>query len=309
MNCFECGDADHLVKDCPQKKNNNSSKWNKDRKKKAMVASWSDSDSSSESDSEEEQANLCLMAGQDDHIEVTVRNIMSSPSEVISDVLKEMFRNEESYLAEIKRLKNQVLEQTKEKIELSFKNKELEISQTKSDRDVKALTTDFKALNSQVKKVVFENDLITDQYTALKCEFDVLLEQKNKISEELVICKKNWAKYANSEKTFNLILESHSANRHGIGFNLTVSKSTSTKFVKAKNKPVPTCFHYNRTGHVKWTYPFRRTEPHILRNSFPYRLKGQIRQIWVKKGVRPPNMVDSEYESKFSTWSESWIRH
>ena len=88
MNCFECGDADHLVKDCPQKKNKNSSKWNKDRKKKAMVASWSDSDSSSESESEEEHANLCLMAGQDDHIEVTVRNIISSPSEVISDVLK-----------------------------------------------------------------------------------------------------------------------------------------------------------------------------------------------------------------------------
>ena len=42
MNCFECGDANHLVKDCPQKKNKNSSKWNKDRRKKAMIASWSD---------------------------------------------------------------------------------------------------------------------------------------------------------------------------------------------------------------------------------------------------------------------------
>ena len=203
-------------------------------------------------------------------------------------------------------MRNQVLEQTKEIDELSFKNKDLEISQTKSDRDVKALTTDFKALNSQVKKVVFENDLITDQYTSLKNDFDSLLEQKNKVSEELAICKKNWARYANSEKTFNLILESHSSKRHGIGFNPTFAKKSSTKFVKAKS--APTCFHCNHVGHVKWTCPFRRTEPHILRNSFPYQLKGQIRQIWVKKGVRPPNMVDTEYSSKFDTWSKSNMR-
>ena len=51
-----------------------------------MIASCSDSDSSSESESEEEQANLCLTAEQEDPIEVTVRTILSSRIEVISDV-------------------------------------------------------------------------------------------------------------------------------------------------------------------------------------------------------------------------------
>ena len=32
MNFFECGGADHLVRDCPQKKNKQSSKWNRDKK-------------------------------------------------------------------------------------------------------------------------------------------------------------------------------------------------------------------------------------------------------------------------------------
>jgi hypothetical protein len=77
MNCFECGDADHLVRDCPQKKNKQQySRRDRDKRKKAMIASWSDSDSSDESDSEEEQANLCLMAEQDSsdkHIEVVLK--------------------------------------------------------------------------------------------------------------------------------------------------------------------------------------------------------------------------------------------
>ena len=51
-------------------------------------------------------------------------------------------------------MKNQVLEQTKENFELICKNKELEISQTKSDKDLKALETNFKALKTQVTKVI-----------------------------------------------------------------------------------------------------------------------------------------------------------
>ena len=37
-----------------------------------------------------------------------------------------------------------------------------------------------------------------------------------------------------------------------------------------------------------------------MRNTFPYQLRGQIKHIWVRKGVRPPNMVNPEYESKYS---------
>ena len=162
-----------------------------------MIASWSDSDSS-ELESEEEQANLCLAAEQEDPIEVTVRNVLSSPIEVISEVLKEMFKNEECYLSEIKLLKNQVLEQTKENFDLIFKSKELEISQTKSDKDLKALTDNFKALKSQVKNVVPENSLLQDEFVSLKHQYGELEKQKIQVCEKLEISKRNWERYSKS---------------------------------------------------------------------------------------------------------------
>ena len=55
MNCFECGDTDHLIRDCPQKKKNkySSKKDNNYKKKKDMVATtWSESEDTSDSESD-----------------------------------------------------------------------------------------------------------------------------------------------------------------------------------------------------------------------------------------------------------------
>ena len=76
LTCFECGETDYLVKDCPQKKRTNFKK--NDRKKKAMVASWSDSESSNESEDEKEQANLCLMADHEEDSNLYVDNMVST---------------------------------------------------------------------------------------------------------------------------------------------------------------------------------------------------------------------------------------
>ena len=57
MNCFECGDADHLIRDCPHKKKNkySSKKDNGYKKKKAMVATtWSELEDSSDSEFDSE---------------------------------------------------------------------------------------------------------------------------------------------------------------------------------------------------------------------------------------------------------------
>ena len=43
-----------------------------------------------------------------------------------------------------------------------------------------------------------------------------------------------------------------------------------------------------------WTVLFLRT--------FPIELSEKIKQIWVPKGTRPPNMVYPEYGPKFVTW-------
>ena len=99
MSCFECGQTDHLVKDCPQKTKSQSKKGDK-WKKKAMVATWSDSDS----DSDDEKANICLMASEeeshDEKLEATVRELMASPKEVLSEFLSNMIANEEKLIAQ-----------------------------------------------------------------------------------------------------------------------------------------------------------------------------------------------------------------
>ena len=113
-----------------------------------------------------------------------------------------MFKNEECYLSEIKLLKNQVLEQTKENFDLICKNKELQISQAKTDKDLKVLTDSFKALKSQVKHVVSENLLLQNQSASVKHQYGELEKQKNEMSEKLEVSKRNWERYSKSEKNF-----------------------------------------------------------------------------------------------------------
>ena len=47
--CFACGSTEHLVKECPKKKRES---YKKNKKKQAMVATWSDSEGSTKSESD-----------------------------------------------------------------------------------------------------------------------------------------------------------------------------------------------------------------------------------------------------------------
>ena len=60
--CYECKKSEHFRSECPQLK-----KIFKKYKKNTMVATWSDSDdSSSEEEEAHEQANLCLIAHENE---------------------------------------------------------------------------------------------------------------------------------------------------------------------------------------------------------------------------------------------------
>ena len=98
-----------------------------------------------------------------------------------------------------------------------------------------------------------------------------------------------------------------SLNKNGIGYNPKFPMKNQTIFVKAGSRRTPKCFYCGKLGHVKVTCPYRRRDPHIIKNNFPYQLKGQIKQIWVPKGVRPPNMVEPEYGLKYATWTNGWM--
>ena len=95
-----------------------------------------------------------------------------------------------------------------------------------------------------------------------------------------------------------------SLNKHGLGYNKKFSKTNVTTFVKAKKHwHTPTCFYCCKKGHTKITCPYKRRDPQIIKNTYPVNLRDQVKHIWIVKGTRPPNLVHSEYDSKFIAWS------
>ena len=90
-----------------------------------------------------------------------------------------------------------------------------------------------------------------------------------------------------------------------IGYNnATHNYKSKTTFGKSayKHRRLPTCFFCCKEGHLMFACPYRRKDNYIIKNSFLFELREQIKQIWVPKGTRPPNMVYLEYGPKFVTW-------
>ena len=211
-----------------------------------------------------------------------------------------MFLNEECYRNEIDSLKEKVHELAKENHNLLSQIQTLEVAKADDDSNFKALDSKFKALKLQVKEVVSYNSELSDRYDGLETT-------NSDLTKKLQDSKTILAKFAGSEQSLNLMLGScfKSTHRNGIGYNPKFPRKSQTTFVKSGSRHSPKCFYCGKFGHVKFTCPFRRKDPQIVRNSFPYALKGQVRQVWIQKGVRPYNMADLEYESKFYTWSNS----
>ena len=85
--------------------------------------------------------------------------------------------------------------------------------------------------------------------------------------------------------------------KRGIGYNnITHNYKSKTTFVKNayKHRRTPTCSYCCKEGHIKFACPYRRKENHIIKNYFPLESHGKIKQIWVPKGTRPPNMAYPE---------------
>ena len=310
LTCYECGEVDHLIKDCPQKKRSKRF-GDKDKRKKAMIASWSDSDSSSESESENEQANLCFMANHEEEdsnecLEATVRNLMSSSHEVLSKFLMNMIIDEENYISKIASLHKRLDEEEKKSSSLKTA---LENSQSTFDGNIKVLESRNQTLEIQFKGLESKHSALKDNLVSLDRLNNELEKQNIMLTEKNKELKDNLVRFTSSTQKLDIMLgESQSSlKKSGIGYNPNFPKKANTTFVKSRGRRLPICHHCGKSGHVKVTCPYRRRDPHIVRNNFPYQLKGQIKQIWVRKGVRPPNMIDPEYESKYATWSNGWI--
>src|SRR3954463_6149105 len=82
--CYECNEPGHFKNECPKLQKENLKK--KFHKKKVLMATWDDSESEADSDFEGEQANVALMATEDDGSESTSQ---SDSEEVFSELSRE----------------------------------------------------------------------------------------------------------------------------------------------------------------------------------------------------------------------------
>ena len=101
-----------------------------------------------------------------------------------------------------------------------------------------------------------------------------------------------------------LTRQKESNDKRGIGYNNAIHNYKSQiTFVKSAYKhSLSTCSYCCKDGHLTFAYPYKRKDNYIIKNTFPYELGKQIKQIWVPKGTRPPNIVYPEYAPKFVTW-------
>ncbi|GMI79777.1 hypothetical protein HRI_001647000 [Hibiscus trionum] len=95
ITCFECGQPGHIRSECPQLKKKG---FEKKKKLKAKLATWSDEESSE--DDEQEVANLCLMALEEDSSLVTSNSSTLDYSyEELNDAYDELQEGEHCYKA------------------------------------------------------------------------------------------------------------------------------------------------------------------------------------------------------------------
>ena len=148
---------------------------------------------------------------------------------------------------------------------------------------------------SQIKKLIDLQNKNDD----LKSDLKTLRHESEK-------CLQSLTKLNDSEFKFIKMLKRQkgSNDKHGIGYNnATHNYKSQTTFVKSayKHRRLP-IFSFCCKEHFKFACPYKRKDNYIIKNTIPFELCEQIKQIWVPKGTRPPNMVYPEYGPKFVTW-------
>ncbi|GAV72942.1 zf-CCHC domain-containing protein/UBN2 domain-containing protein, partial [Cephalotus follicularis] len=165
LTCYECKKAGHFKSECPSLKNKEQFK----KKKKAMIATWSDIDpSSSDEESDGEVANIALMEIEEEEDEVNFS----------FDELQEAYEN---LFNEYKNV--------------CFKNKSLK-------KDICSISKEIETLKNENSNYINEIKILK---VSLKLSNDFKEENEN-LKLEIDALKKTFSKFSNScDKLDNLL--------------------------------------------------------------------------------------------------------
>ena len=324
IKCFGCGSKDHLIRDCPQPKEDEKSKYkgkeqnkyykpsfSKEDVRKAMMAAWGNSDSEDEGEGEsvEETANLCLMAKADDEA-----RLKELESEVWYDYRQLKHLNKGNLMNIILELQDDCKELNRSKFQT---DKALNIYKEHSEW-VDNMKTDIQTrffdlydrnvfLKEQVEKLKHDNILLNVELAQLKLGIDTpdsevpiasqlpnfeklksdLEEVKIKnqtLEEELVRARRGKEVINNGIPSW--IANIHNKNKEGLGYKKKSRRNK--KYVDLPSQKL--CYYCGSTGHLKAACPKRNKD--TLKNT------EHAEQVWLKK---------SESSSKTMEPKETWV--
>ncbi|GAV91045.1 zf-CCHC domain-containing protein, partial [Cephalotus follicularis] len=274
--CYECKKSGHLKNECPNltkkmqfKKRNEYSK-----KKKAMVATWSDSDSSSsEEESDEEVAQIAFMAIEDEE-----ENEVNFTFDELQNAYENLYVEYENVCLKNKTLKKNAISMSKEIDNLKSEN-------SKYLNEIESL----KGKNS-----FYMNEIeILNVSSKLSINY---LEENEKLKIEIDALKKSFSKFFNSSaKLDNLLgLQRCVFDKASLGYEEMENVKHFKNFFVKKSEPKIVCNYCGRYGHVSTSC--------IYRSNICY---GKTRRIWVPKGTFVTNASytnDHNDHASFSKW-------
>ena len=155
------------------------------QKKKTMMATWSDSDDSITDKESHEEANLCLMAHENEVTSETQNKffydeLQEAFYELLDDLKKLRIKNKDL------KLRNQVL--AKEKEEVDSRNKELEIknqSLLKEKDKISNLNKTLTKENQDLKEEVAKLKPIVDRFTLSSNKLQMIIDRQKAVYDKV----------------------------------------------------------------------------------------------------------------------------
>ncbi|GAV58763.1 zf-CCHC domain-containing protein/UBN2 domain-containing protein [Cephalotus follicularis] len=258
--CYECKKPGRFKNECPNLKKNGHFK-----KKKAMVATWSDSDSSSsEEESDEEVAHIAYMAIEDEE-----ENEVNFTFDELQNAYENLYVEYENACLKNKTLKKNAISMSKEIDDLKRENSKL--------------LNEIESLKDKNSFYVNEIDILNVS-SKLSNDF---MEENKKLKIEIDALKKSFSTFSNSSDKLNNLLGLQRCvfDKAGLGYEQMKNVKHFKNFFVKKVELQIVCNYCGRIGHVSTSC--------TVRNNLCY---SKTRKIWVPKGTFVTNLQGPKFK-------------